>query len=59
MNPTLTATIKATGERIRLYKLNNGNYYDFDNMGANQPPSAPKANKKEFTKDKLTSLQES
>ena len=48
------ATIKATGETINVYSLSNGNYYDYDNMGADKPPSAMKAGKKEFKKDELT-----
>lgn len=52
----IQATVKATGEKLRVYKLKSGNYYDYDNMGADLkmfPPSAPRANKKEFTKEEL------
>lgn len=38
----LTATIKATGETIDVYKLRNGNYSDWITMT------------KEFTKEELT-----
>lgn len=48
--------IKATGETINVYLLNNGNYYDYDNMGADKLPSATKANKKEFEKNELIFL---
>ena len=47
------ATVKATGEKLNVYKLKNGNYYDYDSMGANLPPSAPKAGKKEFSPTEL------
>ena len=42
--------IKATGEMINAYKLHNStnNWYDYDNMGMHELPSATKANKKEF-----------
>lgn len=52
-NPVLEATVKATGEVLAVYKLNNGNYYDYDNMGAHLPPFAAKSNKKEFQKSEL------
>ena len=47
------ATIKATGEKLNVYSLRNGNYYNYDNMGSGKPPSAIKAGKKEFKKDEL------
>lgn len=47
------ATVKATGEKLVVYKLHSGNWYDYDNMGAGDPPKALKAGKKEFTKDEL------
>lgn len=50
------ATVKATGEKLLVYKLSGGNYYDYKNMGADLkmfPPSAPIANKKEFAPDEL------
>ena len=47
------ATVKATGEKISVYKLHNGNYYDYKNMGENEPPQATKAGKKEFAPDEL------
>jgi hypothetical protein len=50
---TFDATVKATNEKLIVYRLNNGNYYDYQNMGANQPPAAPKAGKKEFKADEL------
>lgn len=53
-NPKIEATVKATGEKLIVYRKHNGNYYDYEKMGANELPSAPKANKKEFTKDELT-----
>lgn len=46
-------TVKATGEEINVYQLRLGNYYDYDNMSADKPPSAIKAGKKEFKKDEL------
>jgi hypothetical protein len=53
MAQTFTATVKSTGETLTVYKLQNGNYYDYENMGANMPPSAQKAGKKEFDKTEL------
>jgi len=53
MAKELKATIKATSEKITVYRLNNGNYFDFENMGANMPPSAVKAGKKEFKESEL------
>ena len=55
---TYQATIKSTGERIRVYKLRDGNYADYDNMGMDQPPKAMKANKKVFTESELTQIKE-
>jgi len=52
------ATVKATGEELTVYLLQNGNYYDYKAMGANEPPSAPKAGKKEFTRDELNIWEE-
>ena len=46
-------TIKATGEKINVYLLNRGTYYDYENMGEHLPPSAIKAGKKEFNKKEL------
>ena len=47
------ATIRATGENIKVYLLNRCTYYDYDNMFEHQPPSASKAGKKEFNKKEL------
>lgn len=47
------ATVKATNEQLIVYKMKNGNYYDWDAMGENQLPTASKAGKKEFIKDEL------
>ena len=51
---TIEATVKATGEKLTVYKLGNGNYYDYKAMGASEPPTASKAGKKEFTPSELT-----
>lgn len=56
-----TATIKATGENIKVYKLGqgssgNGNFYDYDGIPEYAKPSAPKANKKEFSPDELENI---
>lgn len=48
-----TATVKATNEKIVVYRLANGNYYDSMAIGADAKPSAHIANKKEFTPDEL------
>ncbi len=53
MSKLIKATIIETGEQVNVYKLENGNYYDFDGLGENNPPTAVKANKKEFTKKEL------
>lgn len=50
---TKTATIIATGEALKVYPLRNGNYYDYNNMSEDKPPSAPKADKKEFARGEL------
>lgn len=47
------AKVKATGEVLTVYKLQNGYWYDYVNMGVNYPPSAPKAGKKEFKENEL------
>lgn len=47
------AKVKSTGEVIKVYKLSGGNWYDFDNMGADQPPAALRAGKKEFKESEL------
>jgi len=49
----MKAIVKATSETLKVYRLKNGNYYDFENMGENMPPSAKKAGKKEFKPDEL------
>lgn len=49
------ATIKTTGERITVYKLNSGNYYDYDRMGAKEPAQS-KTGKKEFTPQQLSNI---
>jgi len=46
------ATIKETGEKINVYQLSGGKYYDYDAMGENQPPTS-KLGKKEFDKKEL------
>ena len=47
------AKVIDTGERLKVYKLANGNWYDYDNMDKDAPPSAVKANKKEFSAEEL------
>ena len=54
MSKQLDATVKSTGEKLTVYKLQNGNYYDFEAMWHNEPPSAPKSGKKEFSPSELT-----
>lgn len=59
MAEVIHATIKKTSEKLRVYKLTQlgtdgeCKYYDYDNMGADKKPSAPKADKKEFEKQEL------
>ena len=52
MSKVIEATGRATGEKIQVYKLNNGNYYDFKNMGCHMPPCST-TGKKEFEKSEL------
>ena len=47
------ATIIATGEQIKVYSLKNGHYYDANAISNNNPPTAKRANKKEFTREEL------
>ena len=49
----ITATVKETKEQLIVYKLNNGNFYDYKSMGANELPQAIKSGKKEFRPDEL------
>lgn len=53
---TFQATIKATGETIRVYKLHDQDFYDYDNMGEDKPPAASKAGKKKFSKEELINI---
>ena len=46
------ATVKATGETITVYKLHDGTYHDYDNMGVGFRPQS-KTGKKIFTPDEL------
>ena len=52
-NPVLKATVISTGETVLVYRLKNGNYNDYENMGASLPPTAIKAGKKEFEPKEL------
>lgn len=47
------AKVIATAERLKVYKTANGTWYDYDNQDEKQPPSAPKAGKKEFQPEEL------
>ncbi len=47
------AKVLDTNERLTVYKLANGNYYDYEAMEHELPPSAVKANKKEFRANEL------
>lgn len=51
-----TVLIKETNEKVIVYKLKNGNFYDFENMAKNLPPTAKEAGKKEFTPNEVTTL---
>lgn len=42
------ARVKATGEVLTVYKMKDGNYYDYENMGSDFPPKAIRAGKKQF-----------
>lgn len=53
MNQIRIATIKATGEKIKVYRLENYNWYDYDAINDSINPTAPKAGKKEFEKKEL------
>ena len=45
---TVKAKVNSTGETLDVYRLENGNWYDYDGMGEHALPTAPKAGKKEF-----------
>lgn len=47
------ATVIKTGETIKVYQLQNGNYYDYEGMSEAKPPTATGAGKKEFEKKEL------
>jgi len=47
------AKVLATAERLTVYKLANGNWYDYENQGQDKPPTAVRADKKEFRTDEL------
>lgn len=47
------AKVLATSERIKVYELANGNWYDYEHQEQDKPPIAVKANKKEFSPDEL------
>ncbi len=47
--------ILATNEEINAYKLDNGNWYDFDGMGEDKPATS-KTGKKEFTKSEVKEI---
>ena len=47
------AKVLATGERLKVYELANGNWYDFDGMEQDKAPTAVKARKKEFNSNEL------
>lgn len=47
------AKVLATNERLKVYKLANGNWYDYDGMEQDKPPTAVKADKKEFSAKEL------
>jgi hypothetical protein len=46
------ATVKETGEKITVYKMNSGKYYDYDKMGVHEIAQS-KTGKKEFRPDEL------
>lgn len=50
--------IKATGEVINASRLTSGEWSDYDNMGADQPPQAIKAGKKIFNIKEVEDLGE-
>ncbi len=49
------ATVKATGEKITVYKLDDGTWYDYDKMGQHEPPQS-KTGKKKFEASELTNI---
>ena len=54
----IKAKVKATGEELIVYSLQNGDWCDYIGMGVSDPPSAPKSGKKQFTKDEIEKLEE-
>lgn len=53
MSDLKKATIIETGETIDVYRLDTGNWYDYEGMGMDKPPTAAKADKKEFEEKEL------
>lgn len=47
------AKVIATNETLKVYKLANGGYYDYENQEEEDPPAAKKAGKKEFRPEEL------
>lgn len=48
------AIVIATKEKLKVYKLEELNQWaDYENMGANLPPAAPKSGKKKFHESEL------
>ena len=47
------AKVIDTSERLKVYRLANGNWYDYDNQEQDKPPIAVNAGKKEFLPDEL------
>jgi len=52
------ARIIETEEKIVVYRLQNGNYYDRANMSEALPPNAQKAGKKEFSPEEVEIIKE-
>lgn len=51
-NPTYKVQVIQTGEVIECYKLSNGNYFDYNNMGADKPATSS-TGKKEFSESEV------
>lgn len=47
------AKVTDTGERLKVYKLANNNWYDYDAMEQDKAPTAVKAGKKMFSAGEL------
>lgn len=53
MSKLQNVTVKKTGESLEVYRLWDGDYYDWKGMSEADPPTAAQAGKKKFKKEEL------